>query len=68
MKCGRWRLIMLAVAALTVQPAPNGMSGEPCDMPGRTMVDDSGRHLTCTTTLADGQPRWRTGQPDLPTR
>jgi len=42
-------------------------AGDPCDQPGRVVLDD-GRRWTCTTTLVDRQPRWRTGQLDLPTR
>ncbi|MGW3809081.1 hypothetical protein [Micromonospora sp. NPDC005113] len=44
-----------------------GRLGEPCDQPGQVVVED-GRQVACTTTLVDRQPRWRTGQLDLPIR
>jgi len=59
-------LAALTLLADTRQDTP-GRAGDPCDQPGQ-IVDDSGRRWTCTTTLVDNQPRWRTGQLDLPTR
>lgn len=48
---------------------PTGVRpGAVCDQPGQTAAADDGRVLACTTTMADRQPRWRTGQHDLPRR
>ncbi|MET8265927.1 hypothetical protein ABZU92_18265 [Micromonospora arida] len=57
----------LALLAGCDQDDDTSLSGEPCEQPGQ-VIDENGRRLTCTTTLVDGRPRWRTGQLDLPTR
>lgn len=52
----------------TTPPPTTGQPGEVCGHLGLVAVDVDGRQLTCTTTATDDQPRWRTGQLDLPVR